>query len=75
MKRMPQEGWPGWLRFSQDLDSIIGKLQDLREALKGGAVPSVDAALHQGLIEAALEVLVRARKSASLTGIREGEKS
>jgi len=74
MRNMSHKGWSGWRKLAQDLDSIIGELQDLREALKGGASPSVDAALHQGLIEAALEVLVRARKSAALTGIREGEK-
>ena len=71
---MPKEAWSGWLEFAERLDSIVGELQDLREELKGGASQSVDAALHQGLIEAALEVLVLARKSASLVGIRDREK-
>jgi len=67
----PSNRWVGWRKLAQDLDSIIGDLQVLREALKSGATPSIDAALHRGMIEAALEALVVARKSASLAAIRE----
>jgi len=70
-KRNTPSGWAGWRKLARDLDSIIGELQDLREKLKAGPNPPLDAALHQGLIDAALEVLVRARKSASLVGICE----